>query len=41
MALFDIDTITEKDRDGIKVEFCSTPAIVTISKITARGERLW
>jgi hypothetical protein len=41
MALFDIGTITEKDRGGVKVEFGSTPALVTISKITARGGRLW
>jgi hypothetical protein len=41
MALFDIGVITEKDRGGIKLEFGSAPALVTISKITAHGGRLW
>jgi hypothetical protein len=41
MALFDIGAITEKDRGGIKLEFGSAPTLVTISKITAHGGRLW
>jgi len=41
MALFDISAIKEKDRGCIKLKFGPAPALVTISKITARGERLW
>lgn len=38
MELFDIGAITEKDTDGIKLEFGSAQALVTISEMTARSE---
>ena len=38
MELFDIGAITEKDTGGIKLEFGSAQALVTISEQTARGE---
>jgi aldehyde:ferredoxin oxidoreductase len=38
MELFDIGAITEKDTGGIKLEFGSAQALVTISEMTARSE---
>jgi aldehyde:ferredoxin oxidoreductase len=38
MELFDIGVITEKDTGGIKLEFGSAQALVTISEMTARSE---
>jgi aldehyde:ferredoxin oxidoreductase len=38
MELFDIGAITEKDTGGIKLEFGSAQALVTISELTARSE---
>ena len=38
MELFDIGAITEKDTGGIKLEFGSARALVTISEMTARSE---
>ena len=38
MELFDIGAITEKDTGGIKLEFGSAQALVTMSELTARSE---
>ncbi|MFA9419867.1 MAG: aldehyde ferredoxin oxidoreductase family protein, partial [Gammaproteobacteria bacterium] len=38
MELFDIGAISEKDTDGIKLEFGSAEALCAITEITARGE---
>lgn len=38
MELYDIGAITDKDTDGIKLEFGSAEALCAISELTARGE---